>query len=146
MIARPENRILWISGYCALPLALILLALLFLSGCSNIQRDPPVQVWDDMKWEGKYKPQMENEIFANHMDSRVPPDGTVARGHADDDSIYATGMDGAMYVGKSPVPMTLEEIHKGKPSSRPTARRAMIASEPGRESFRCTCPAGSLRT
>ena len=109
-----RNPLLWIGGYCALPLALILLALLFLSGCSSIQRDPPPQVWDDMKWEGKYKPQMENEIFADHRDSRVPPEGTVARGHLDDDSILNTGMDGEMYVGKSPVPMTLAEIKTGQ--------------------------------
>ena len=111
---RSQNPLLWISGYCALPLALILIALLFLSGCSGIQRDPPPQVWDDMKWEGKYKPQMENDIFADHRDSRVPPDGTVARGHLDDDSIYGTGMDGEMYVGKSPVPITLAELKKGQ--------------------------------
>jgi hypothetical protein len=111
---RSQNPLLWISGYCALPLALILIALLFLSGCSSIQRDPPPQVWDDMKWEGKYKPQMENDIFADHRDSRVPPDGTVARGHLDDDSIYGTGMDGEMYVGKSPVPITLPELKKGQ--------------------------------
>ena len=111
---RNQNPLLWVSGYCALPLALILIALLFLSGCSSIQRDPPPQVWDDMKWEGKYKPQMENEIFADHRDSRVPPDGTVARGHLDDDSIYATGMDGEMYVGKSPVPITVAELKKGQ--------------------------------
>ena len=115
MIARPENRILWISGYCALPLALILLALLFLSGCSNIQRDPPVQVWDDMKWEGKYKPQMENEIVRrSRWTAGFRRTERWRAAHADDDSIYATGMDGAMYVGKSPVPMTPEEIHKGQ--------------------------------
>ena len=36
---------MWIGGYCALPLLLIVLASLFLSGCSSVQRDPPIQVW-----------------------------------------------------------------------------------------------------
>lgn len=111
---RTQESFLWISGYCALPLALIILALLFLSGCTGIQRDPPVQVWDDMKRQNKFMTQQENEIFPDGRDSRVPPAGTVARGHLDDDTIYNTGMDGEYYVGKSPVPMTLEEVKLGQ--------------------------------
>ena len=32
-----------------LPLLAVVLALLLLTGCSSVQRDPPMQVWDDMK-------------------------------------------------------------------------------------------------
>jgi len=109
-----QSAMMWLSGYCALPIALIVCALVFLSGCSNIQRDPPIQVWPDMKWESKFKPQMETELFADHRQSRVPPEGTVARGQLAEDSIYNTGMDGEYYVGKSPVPMTIGEIKKGQ--------------------------------
>jgi len=112
--SRTQDSFLWISGYCALPLALIILALLFLSGCTGIQRDPPVQVWDDMKRQNKFMTQQENGIFQDGRDSRVPPAGTVARGHLDDDTIYNTGMDGEYYVGKNPVPMTLEEVKLGQ--------------------------------
>ena len=80
-VAHGQSPVLWLSGYCALPLAWILLALLFLPGCSSVQRDPPVQVWDDMKHQEKFKPQMQNDLFADHRDSRRPPEGTVARGH-----------------------------------------------------------------
>jgi hypothetical protein len=96
---RAYNPLLWIGGYCALPLACIVIALLFLSGCSSVQRVPPVEVWDDMKRQGKFKPQMENDLFSDHRDSRVPPTGTVARGHLAPDTPYDTGMDGDLYAG-----------------------------------------------
>jgi mono/diheme cytochrome c family protein len=111
---RTHNPLLWISGYCALPLACILVALLFLSGCSSVQRVPPVEVWDDMKRQGKFKPQMENDIFADHRDSRVPPAGVVARGHLGEDTPYNTGMDGDLYVGKNPMPLTADLVKKGQ--------------------------------
>jgi mono/diheme cytochrome c family protein len=99
---RSQNNWLWISGYCALPLVVIVFALMFLSACSSVQRNPPLEVWDDMKRQGKFKPQMENTIFPDHRDSRVPPDGVVARGHLNENVTYYTGMVGEMYVGKNP--------------------------------------------
>lgn len=114
LVENSQSATLWVSGYCAAPIALILLALVFLSGCSNIQRDPPVQVWDDMKWEPKFKPEMENDLFVDHRDSRAPPAGTVARGELAEDTAYNTGMDGEYYIGKSPVPMTMAEVKKGQ--------------------------------
>src|SRR5215475_10452770 len=107
---RSQNALAWVSGYCALPLVAIILALLFLSACSGVQRTPPIEVWDDMKRQGKFKPQLENDLFADHRDSRVPPEGTVARGHLNEDAVYATGMTGDMFVGKSPVPVTMDQL------------------------------------
>src|SRR5258707_680650 len=109
-----QNPLLWLGGYCALPLACIVVALLFLSACSDVQRVPPIEVWDDMKRQGKFKPQMENDLFADHRDSRVPPTGVVARGHLNEDTVYYTGMVGEMYVGKNPVPITMDLIKKGQ--------------------------------
>lgn len=113
-VARGQSPIVWLGGYCALPLACILLALLFLQGCADVQRTPPIQVWDDMKKEEKFKPQMQNDLFADHRDSRVPPEGTVARGHMVTDSVYDTGMEGPMYAGKNPVPITMDLLKKGQ--------------------------------
>jgi cytochrome c553 len=108
------RKLAWISGYCALPLVAIVLALMFLSACSSVQRTPPIEVWDDMKRQGKFKPQMENDLFADHRDSRVPPTGTVARGHLNEDVVYSTGMTGDMFVGKSPVPVTVDQLKVGQ--------------------------------
>src|SRR5450755_978757 len=96
---------------------ILALSVLTLAGCSGVQRDPPVQVWDDMKHQPKFHPQGENEVSAlaaDHRDARRPPEGTIARGAASDQSAFNTGMDGDMYVGKSPVPLTPALLHQGQ--------------------------------
>jgi mono/diheme cytochrome c family protein len=93
------------------------LAAVVLTGCSGVQRDPPVQVWDDMKQQPKFHPQGENDVPAlagDHRDARRPPEGTVARGHMMEETAYYTGMEGDLYVGKSPVPLTPALLHQGQ--------------------------------
>ncbi|MGA3186451.1 MAG: cytochrome c [Bryobacteraceae bacterium] len=96
--------------------ATVILAAFVLTGCSGVQRDPPIQVWDDMKQQPKFKPQGENELpFLSYgRDARRPPEGTVARGHMTEDTAYFTGMEGDLYVGKSPVPLTPALLHQGQ--------------------------------
>jgi hypothetical protein len=105
---------MWIGGYCLLPIAAVILAALFLDGCSSIQRDPPPEVWWDMKRQGKFSAQHETEIFADHRDARRPPEGVVARENTEEDTPYYTGMDGDLYIGKSPVPLTMELLKQGQ--------------------------------
>jgi len=111
-----QNFFLRIGGYCLLPLVAVLLAALLLTGCSSIQRDPPIQVWDDMKLQPKFHPQGENELpFLSYgRDARRPPEGTVAQGHMMEQTAYFTGMDGDLYVGKSPVTLTAAVLHQGQ--------------------------------
>lgn len=111
-----ENRVLWTGGYCLLPLIAVVLGIFALTGCSGVQRDPPLQVWWDMKQQEKFKPQGENDLpfFTDGRDARRPPEGTVARGHMADQTPYFTGMDGDLYVGKSPVPLTPAVLHQGQ--------------------------------
>lgn len=90
-------------------------ALLGLSGCSSIQRDPPLQVWDDMKHQPKFRPQSEVVgIFADGRSNRLPPDDTVARGHLREATVLNTGLEGGLYVGKNPVPVTLDLLKQGQ--------------------------------
>jgi hypothetical protein len=100
------------------PKAQVLGALLvvgMLSGCSSVQRDTPLQVWDDMKHQQKFKAQAPIDgIFADGRSNRLAPEDTVARGHFQEDSPYETGMEGGMYVGKMPVPLTLALIQQGQ--------------------------------
>ena len=94
---------------------LIVPALLILGGCSSIQRDTPLQVWDDMKHQQKFKAQAPVAgIFADGRSNRLPPQGTVARTGYRDDSPFNTGRENGMYVGKSPVPVTLEMLEQGQ--------------------------------
>ncbi len=111
---RNQNGLLWIGGYCALPLAAILLALLLLSGCSSVQRNPPLQVWPDMKIQEKFMPQRESAVFADFRASRRPPEGAIARGHLTEDTPFYTGMEGDVYVGKNPVPVTMALLKQGQ--------------------------------
>jgi mono/diheme cytochrome c family protein len=109
------NGWLWTGSYCALPLAAVLLSLLFLSGCAGIQRDTPIQVWDDMKHQQKFKAQAPIVgIFADGRSNRLPPEDTVSRNFLPEDSPYYTGMEGALYLGKNPVPVTMDLLRHGQ--------------------------------
>jgi PBP1b-binding outer membrane lipoprotein LpoB len=56
------------------PLALtIAIAALALAGCSSIQRDPPMQVWPDMRLQKKFKPQRSTDLYSDTRQSRRPP-------------------------------------------------------------------------
>jgi len=100
----------WATGIAAL------LFLGVLSGCSGIQRDPPFQLWDDMKHQPKFKAQseMESNIFADRRVTRMAPADTVVRGHMHDESVFFTGIENGMYVGKMPVAVTPELLKRGQ--------------------------------
>src|SRR2546425_1133689 len=42
---------------------LLVLATLGLAGCSSAQRDPPLQVWTDMKHQARFRPQLSTEMY-----------------------------------------------------------------------------------
>ena len=111
---RSQNGFVWAGGYCALPLAVVLVALLFLSGCSSVQRNPPVIVWWDMKRQLKFRTEGETGLFADGRNTRPVPEDTVSRDAVIETTSYTTGMDGSMYVGRSPVPVTPELLHQGQ--------------------------------
>lgn len=95
----------------------ITFAMTLLAGCSSIQRNPPIQVWDDMKHQPKFKAQselLETDLFENRRVSHLPPEGVVARGHLRDDSPFYTGLENGMYVGKMPVPVTMALLKQGQ--------------------------------
>jgi hypothetical protein len=90
-------------------------ALLLLAGCSSVQRDTPIQVWDDMKHQQKFKAQAPVVgIFDDGRSNRLRPEDTVARDNYFDASPYSTGLENGMYVGKNPVPVTLELLEQGQ--------------------------------
>ena len=95
-----------------LPFAVAAMALV-LGGCSSIQRDPPLQVWPDMRLQKKFKPQRSTSLFSDQRESRRPPEGAIARGHMLEENPFNTGMDGKLYVGKSPVKVTEALLTEG---------------------------------
>ena len=44
---------------------------LWLTGCSSVSREPQIEVWDDMKRQGKYKPQTRKLVL--RRPSHEPP-------------------------------------------------------------------------
>jgi mono/diheme cytochrome c family protein len=57
-----------------------------LAGCSDVRRTPPIEVWSDMKHQGKYMPQGASRFFADQRASRTPVEGTVSREDLQDDA------------------------------------------------------------
>src|SRR5712692_7591012 len=112
------------KGAAVWTLAALVLAVAVLSGCSSVQRDPPLQVWWDMKWQDKFKPQLAldnlyrhdqlDQMFPDHRELRRPPEGTIARGFMREDNPFNTGMDGKLYLGKSPVKVTEAVLADGQ--------------------------------
>lgn len=109
-----KNGLLWISGYCALPLAVIVVAMACLSSCTGIQRDPPIIVWWDMKRQAKFKTEGETGLFPDGRNTRPRIEDTVIRGHMEEDTPYNTGMENGMFIGKIPEPITPELVHQGQ--------------------------------
>ncbi len=109
------KRILWVVGYCLLPLAVVLSSAFLLTGCTNRQRVTQIEIWDDMKRQPKVKAQQASAFFADGRANRAPVAGTVARGHLRDDSVFYTGMiDAETYAGKNPVPITMDTLKVGQ--------------------------------
>jgi len=89
--------------------------LLVLAGCSSVQRNTPLQVWDDMKHQQKFKAQAPVVgIFADGRSNRLLPEDTVVREAYRDNSPYNTGLENGMYVGKSPVSITPALLEQGQ--------------------------------
>jgi mono/diheme cytochrome c family protein len=94
--------------------AVVVLALLALSACSSIQRDPPIIVWWDMKRQLKFRTEGETGLFPDGRNTRPIPEDTVVRGSQFEDTPYYTGMDGDKYVGRMPVEITPALVHQGQ--------------------------------
>jgi mono/diheme cytochrome c family protein len=123
-MSRMKN-LLWLAGYVLTPGTLVLVSALFLSGCSLItetSRNPPIQVWPDMRKQEKFLPQSAvqeggdlSKLFADGRSNRPRVEGTIARGHLRLDEPGSTGMVNATtYTGKNPLPLTEETLRLGQ--------------------------------
>lgn len=119
------QNLMWLGGYLLTPGALVFVSALFLSGCSLISetsRNPPIQVWPDMRKQEKFLAQSAvatdgdlAKIFADGRSNRRPVDGTVARGHLHLDEPMTTGLvSTTVYSGKNPVPLNEEVLRTGQ--------------------------------
>lgn len=96
----------------------------------SISTKPPLEVFPDMDRQARYKPQAENEFFADGRNDRPVPAGTVARGNyfnqvevfSEDfedtrlgDTVFNQGKnaDGSL-VKKVPLEVTYELLQQGQ--------------------------------
>jgi hypothetical protein len=100
--AEPGGIVVPRGGF--LKLGLIALAALAAAGCRQDMQDQP-----------KYIPLRPSNFFADGRSERPLPDGSVARGHLDDDAGFYTGRgpDGT-FVGTFPFPVTREVLERGE--------------------------------
>ena len=99
--------------------------LLLLSGCSVIQetsRNPPIQVWPDMRKQEKFLAQSSVEaggelskIFKDGRANRRPVEGTVARGQLRLENVMSTGLvNPTTYAGQNPLPLNADVLKLGQ--------------------------------
>jgi mono/diheme cytochrome c family protein len=84
-------------------LAAIGVSLLALGGCRQDMHDQP-----------KYIPLRESGFFRDGSSARPLPEGTIARGTLQDDSVFYTGKVGNAEITELPLPLTKELIDRGQ--------------------------------
>ena len=106
------------AGISSRPNILLLgLLILFLTGCQGTPKNkPPIHINPNMDNQPKYLPQAESDYFANGSTNQPWVEGTVARGHLNEDDVYFRGMDPVTGkpVAKNPVKLTAEGLQRGQ--------------------------------
>ncbi len=92
---------------CLVAAGLVIAALIGTSCTAGKQRSTPIEVWDDMRRQEKFK--------AQSVASRRPPEGTIARGHLKDDDVMHTGLVAAnTYAPRNPLAIDAELLSAGQ--------------------------------
>ena len=84
-------------------LLLALAAATLLAGCRQDMHDQP-----------RFKPLRESDFYGDHRSARPLVEGTVARGHLDDDELLATGKVNGQDATDFPWPVTTEVMARGR--------------------------------
>lgn len=81
----------------------------------EVSRKPPIEIFDDMVRQDKFRPQQPNGFFANGRTSQAFVPGTVARGsHYEDNEINTGVVPGTTnFVSVVPVPVTSALMVRG---------------------------------
>ena len=87
----------WLFGLCLLGVSVAG------AGCRQDMHDQP-----------KLKPLAESGFYSDHRSARAPVEGTVARGHLDDDELLDTGKVEGKDATEFPWPVTSEVMARGR--------------------------------
>jgi mono/diheme cytochrome c family protein len=82
----------------------------------DMSRRPPIEIFPDMDRQYKLLPQKSAAFFADGRSSRLPVEGTIARGAAFELTEINTGlMTGTTnYIENIPVPVTMNLLERGR--------------------------------
>ena len=95
--------------------ALVVIAVVSIMGFRGTTfTEPPLEMFNDMDAQSKYKPQGTSAFFADGRTDRQPVTGTVARGFLRDDEFLHFGKDGEAWAKGFPMPVTRDLIDTGK--------------------------------
>ncbi|HMJ91621.1 MAG TPA: cytochrome c [Candidatus Acidoferrum sp.] len=103
--------------YFLLLFALIVLAVMGILGKrGSTSTRPPLEVFQDMDRQPKYRPQQPSLVFANNRTSQEAAPGTVARGDRYENNAINTGRQPGTtnFVEFIPVPVTEQLMVRGK--------------------------------
>ncbi|MDB6053795.1 MAG: cytochrome [Verrucomicrobiales bacterium] len=97
-------------------LALCILVFLVLGKQGDISRKPPIEIFPDMDRQLKLRPQTDANLSPMGLSSRLPVEGTVARGAHYQDNTMNTGkiVGTTNFVEISPVPVSATLLARGQ--------------------------------
>jgi len=96
-------------------LLLIMLAA-FLGACRGQPSEkPPIHTQYNMYWQERFNAHQVNPFFEDRRAMRMPVEGTVARGHLENDLAFFQGInDDGSYVARMPVDITRSFLKQGQ--------------------------------
>jgi hypothetical protein len=103
--------------YFCLGFLLLSLAVFAIAGKrGSLSRKPPIEVFPDMDRQPKIRPQTPSTFFADGMSSRLPVEGTVARGSHFEDVPMNTGREPGRtnFVELNPLPISDVVMERGR--------------------------------
>jgi mono/diheme cytochrome c family protein len=75
---------------------------------------PRINLVPDMDYQPRFQPQTENGLFLDKRGMRPQVDGTIARGHLDENEAYTRGRANGDWVARVPVPVTESMVQRGR--------------------------------
>src|SRR5438105_8458871 len=103
--------------YFYLAFLLAIVAVVSLAGFrGSLSRKPPIEIFPDMDRQPKIRPQTSSHFFADGMGSRMPVQGTVARGSHYEDIPLNTGHvpNSTNFVEINPLPVSELVMARGQ--------------------------------
>jgi mono/diheme cytochrome c family protein len=106
----------FVVGFLLLCLVVLSIAGLRYDHGGSTSRRTPFELFPDMDRQPKLRPQTDNNFFSDQLSSRLPVQGTVARGSAYEDVPVNTGrLPGTTnFVELLPVPVTEALLNRGQ--------------------------------